>query len=211
MIQAIPVVTRADPTATASTLAEGYLSQPMIMAHGSFGWLQARGTLNLEGLTLERGELSTGAYGESYVDRRHPHAYVHELLAGVEPVFRGVAASLFAGRGFAPFGSDDPMARPFEKYPVNHHLAQVLERVVAVAAVRKGPVIGEIGTFNGDEPTSPGSSPEFSRFGDSWAARLTVTPFDGAELSGSVARGSRIAGWPTHVSRRHIAPMVRGS
>ena len=145
-------------------------------------------TLNLEGLTLERGELSTGAYGEGYVDRRHPHAYVHELLAGVEPVFHGVAASLFAGRGFAPFGSDDPMARPFEKYPVNHHLAQVLERIVAVAAVRKGPVIGEIGTFNGDEPTSPGSSPEFSRFGDSWAARLTVIPFDGAELSGSVAR-----------------------
>lgn len=188
MIQAIPVVTRADPTATASTLAEGYLSQPMIMAHGSFGWLQARGTLNLEGLTLERGELSTGAYGESYVDRRHPHAYVHELLAGVEREFHGVAASLFAGRGFAPFGSDDPMARPFEKYPVNHHLAQVLERIVAVAAVRKGPLIGELGTFNGDEPTSPTSSPEYNRFGDSWAARLTMIPFGGAELSGSVAR-----------------------
>jgi hypothetical protein len=102
MIQAIPVVTRADPTAARSVLTEGYLSQPMIMAHGSLGWLRARGTLNLEGLTLERGELSTGAYGESYVDRRHPHAYVHELLAGVEPVFYGVAASLFAGRGFAP-------------------------------------------------------------------------------------------------------------
>jgi len=64
MIQAIPVVTRADPTATRSTLAEGYLSQPIVMAHGSFGWFQARGTLNLEGLTLERGELSTGGYGE---------------------------------------------------------------------------------------------------------------------------------------------------
>jgi len=113
MIQAIPVVTRADPTATRSTLAEGYLSQPIVMAHGSFGWFQARGTLNLEGLTLERGELSTGGYGEGYVDRRHPHAFVHELLAGVEREFYGVAASVFAGRGFAPFGSDDPMARPF--------------------------------------------------------------------------------------------------
>ena len=188
MIQAIPVVTRADPTATRSTLAEGYLSQPIVMAHGSFGWFQARGTLNLEGLTLERGELSTGGYGEGYVDRRHPHAYVHELLAGVERGFYGVAASVFAGRGFAPFGSDDPMARPFEKYPVNHHLAQVLERVVAVAAVRKGPIIGELGTFNGDEPTSPRSSPEYGRFGDSWAGRLTILPFAGVELSGSVAR-----------------------
>jgi hypothetical protein len=188
MVQAIPVVTRANPTATGATLTEGYLAQPMIMAHGSFGWLRARATLNVEGATLERGELSTGAYGEGYVDRRHPHAYVHEALAGVERDYRGVAASLYAGRGFAPFGSDDPMARPFEKYPVNHHLAQVLERVVAVVAVRKGPVIGELGTFNGDEPTAPRSSPEYSHFGDSWAARLTVTPFDGGEVSGSVAR-----------------------
>ena len=46
------------------------------------------------------------------------------------------------------------MVRPFEKYPVNHHLAQMLERVVAVGAVRYGPVIGEFGVFNGDEPTS---------------------------------------------------------
>jgi len=126
MAQAIPLVTRADPTATRSILTEGYLSQPMIMAHGWLGGLQARVTLNLEGLTLERGELSTGAYGESYVDRRHPHAYVHELLIGAEHAYTGVNGSLFVGRGFAPFGSDDPMTRPFEKYPVNHHLAQVL-------------------------------------------------------------------------------------
>ena len=188
MVQAIPVVTRADPTATRSALTEGYLSQPMIMAHASMGGLQVRGTLNLEGLTLDRGELSTGAYGESYVDRRHPHAYLHELLVGAQREYRGATGSLFFGRGFAPFGSDDPMVRPFEKYPVNHHLAQVLERVVATAAVRKGPVIGEIGTFNGDEPISPRSAPKFSHFGDSWATRLTLLPFAGAELSGSVAR-----------------------
>ena len=190
MVHAIPLVTRADPTAIRSILTEGYLSQPMIMAHGWLGGLQARGTLNLEGLTLERGELSTGAYGESYVDRRHPHAYVHELLIGAERAYTGVTGSLFFGRGFVPFGSDDPMTRPFEKYPVNHHLAQVLERVVAVAAVRKGFLIGEIGAFNGDEPTTPRSSPDYGRFGDSWAARLTLTPIDGAELSGSVARVS---------------------
>ena len=54
------------------------------------------------------------------------------------------------------------MVRPFEKYPINHHLAQILERVVAVGAVRRGPVIGEVATFNGDEPLGPGSSPELS-------------------------------------------------
>jgi hypothetical protein len=188
MVQAIPVVTRADPTATRTALTEGYLSQPMIMADGSFGWLQVRGTLNLEGLTLERGELTTGIYGEGYVDRRHPHAYVHELLAGAKRTYAGWAGSVFAGRGFAPFGSDDPMTRPFEKYPVNHHLAQVLERIVAIAAVSKGPVSGEIGVFNGDEPTAPRASPDYGRFGDSWAARLTIAPLDGAEVSASVAR-----------------------
>jgi hypothetical protein len=187
MVQAIPVVTRADPTATRSALTEGYLSQPMIMAHGSVAWLQARATLNLEGLTLQRGELNTGGYGEGYVDRRHPHAYVHELLLGAEHTFAGVDASVFGGRGFAPFGSDDPMTRPFEKYPVNHHLSQVLERVVAIAALRKGPVTAEVGTFNGDEPTGPSSSPNYDRFGDSWATRLTIAPLDGLEVSGSLA------------------------
>lgn len=188
MVQAIPVVTRADPTATRSALDEGYLTQPAAMGHVMWKPLQGIATLNFEGLTLKRGELTTGGYGEGYVDRRHPHSYVHELLAGVEGAHAGVSASLFAGRGFAPFGSDDPMVRPFEKYPVNHHLAQILERVVAIGAVRAGPVIGEFGVFNGDEPVSPGSSPNFERFADSWSSRVTVLPVEGAELSASIAR-----------------------
>jgi hypothetical protein len=187
MAQAIPLVTRADPTATRSALTEGYVTQPLIMTHASWRWLTGISTLNFEGLTIDRGELSTGGYGEGYVDRRHPHAYVHELLAGGESSAGGLRASLFAGRGFAPFGSDDPMVRPFEKYPVNHHLAQVLERVVAVGALRYGPVIAELGTFNGDEPSSPGSSPSFDRFGDSWASRVTVLPLRDAEVSASFA------------------------
>lgn len=189
MAQAIPLVTRADPTATRTALTEGYLSQPAIMAHALWGPLRGVGTLNLEGLTLQRGELNTGGYGEGYVDRRHPHSYVHELLVGAESggSQSNLDVSLFAGRGFAPFGSDDPMVRPFEKYPVNHHLAQILERVVAIGAVRYGPVIGEVGTFNGDEPTGPGSSPNFSRFGDSWSSRLTLLPLPYVELSASIA------------------------
>jgi hypothetical protein len=187
MVQAIPVVTRADHTPAHSTLTEGYLSQPMVMAHASWNWFQADGTLDLEGLTLQRGELNTGGYGEGYVDRRHPHSYIHEALLGAATRSHGFDASLFAGRGFAPFGSDDPMVRPFEKYPVNHHLAQILERLVAVAAVRRGPLLVEAATFNGDEPLSPTSSSSLSRFGDSWSTRVTLYPATGLELSGSFA------------------------
>jgi hypothetical protein len=188
MAQAIPLVTRADPTVGGRTLTEGYLAQPIVMAHASAGAWRGIATLNLEGLTLERGELSTGGYGEGYVDRRHPHAYVHELLAGYERSGSSWAASAFAGRGFVPFGSDDPMTRPFVKYPINHHLSQVLERIVAVGAVRYGRVIGEVATFNGDEPLGPGTEPEWDRFGDSWAGRLTYVPIDGTELSASYAK-----------------------
>lgn len=182
--RAIPLVTRTDPTATGTSLTEGYLSQPVVMAHGLWNALRGIATVNLEGLTLERGELNAGAYGEGYVDRRHPHMYVHELLAGAQvtraDMLRG---SGFFGRGFAPFGSDDPMMRPFVKYPVNHHLAQILERVVAVGAVRYGPAIAEFGIFNGDEPVSPTEGPNWNRFGDSWSTRVTVLPLAGAELS----------------------------
>ncbi len=73
MAQAIPLVSRATPTAEHESLTEGYLSQPLVMARGSYGWLTALTTVNFEGLTLKRGELTTGAYGEGYVDRRHPH------------------------------------------------------------------------------------------------------------------------------------------
>ena len=187
MGQAIGVATRADPTAIERVLTEGYLTQPMIMARGIWGLGRGVLTANFEDLTLKRGELTTGAYGEGYVDRRHPHAYFHELLAGLEGETRGLAGSLFAGRGFVPFGSDDPMVRPFEKYPVNHHLAQVLERLVAIVAVRRGPVIAEVGTFNGDEPLSATSAPAWDRFGDSWSTRLTLLPARGFELSASYA------------------------
>jgi hypothetical protein len=187
MAQAVPLVTRADPTATRRPLTEGYVAQPVVMARASTGIWRAEAMLNVEGLTLDRGELNTGAYGEGYVDRRHPHAYVHELVAGAEGARFGYSASLFAGRGFAPFGSDDPMVRPMVKYPVNHHLAQILERLVAVAALRRGRLIGEFGVFGGDEPLSPGSPPQLDRFADSWSGRLTLLPTSSLELSASLA------------------------
>ncbi len=100
--QAIPVVTRADPTATRSALTEGYLSQPIVMAHADRGRLRGIGTLNLEGLTLAARRVESPArYGEGYVDRRHPHAYVHELLVGVESARRTLLGVRRVGRSSA--------------------------------------------------------------------------------------------------------------
>ena len=192
--QVIPLLTRATPTASRRNLTEADLTQPILSGHVTTlgGRLTGHAMLNLEGVTLARGELNTGTYGEGYVDRRHPHSYVHELLVTARTDLslgaQLVALSLTAGRGFAPFGSDDPMARPFVKYPVNHHLAQVLERLVLVAAARAGPLTVEGGVFNGDEPVNPHSVPHWSRFGDSWSARATVRPADGVEMATSIAR-----------------------
>ena len=183
--RAIPLVTRASATPGGRTLTEAYLSQPAIMAGVAFGWLRATGTLDLEGLTLRRGELTHGAWGEGYVDRRHPHSYVHEAMLGlVTPSEAPTTASLFAGRGYVPFGSDDPMLRPFAAFPGNHHLAQIVERLVVVGAVRYAGVSAEGAVFNGDEPIDPAIPPLARRFGDSWSTRATL---DGAVLAPSLA------------------------
>jgi hypothetical protein len=149
-------------------------------------------TLDLEGATMSQGELTAGAWGEGFVDRRHPHTYVHELLLTADDLLGRAdgptRVSLTAGKGFAPFGTDDPMSRPVLRYPVNHHLAQILERAVAIAAVARGPVALEVGLFNGDEPERPGQWPRLGRFGDSWSTRVTGRPAAGLELQASTAR-----------------------
>ncbi len=154
------------------------------------GLLKLQSMINFEGLTIPDGVPSMGAWGEGFVDRRHPHTYAHEIMLSASQPFaeHGSDGVSFAmGKGFAPFGTDDPMSRPFLTYPVNHHLAQVLERLVAIAAVRLGPMTAEAGVFNGDEPTGPDSWPRLSRFGDSWAGRLTVAPVAGLEMQASYA------------------------
>lgn len=167
--------------------------QPSIMLHAVAldNRLRLLGMLNLEGQTIPDGELTPGDWGEGFMDRRHPHTYVHELtLAFDQLITRGkwpVRLSLVGGKGFAPFGTDDPMSRPVLRYPVNHHLAQILERVIGIAGVRAGPVLLEGGLFNGDEPERPGQWPRFSRFGDSWSSRLTLVPMARLELQGSHA------------------------
>ncbi|HEX6560203.1 MAG TPA: hypothetical protein VF021_12090 [Longimicrobiales bacterium] len=187
---AVGVARQVSPALLGRDLSEGYLTQPALMVHAMepTAHLSFTGMLNLEGLTLRRGELDHGIWGEGYIDRRHPHTYLHDAVATVQGGALGLSGSLAAGRGFAPFGTDDPMVRPFVSYPANHHLSQILERWVAIAALRRGPASLEFGTFNGDEPTGPKSLGRLSRFGDSWSARATLRPLQGVELQASYAR-----------------------
>ena len=188
--QAIPMLTRADPTAGAEARTELRVVAPAAWVHGTLagGRLALHAMVNGEGLTMPGGELATGGWGEGFVDRRHPHTWLHEAMLSFEqPVSGSVSASVSAGKGFAPFGTEDPMMRPALVYPVDHHWSQVLERAVAIAGLQAGPVTLEAGLFNGDEPTDWHSWPNWSRFGDSWAARAFVRPVDGLELEGSRA------------------------
>jgi hypothetical protein len=188
--QAIGVVTHESPAIHGRDLTEGYLTQPMVMATVGF-WdnaVEVIGALDFEGVTLERGELNAGIHGEGYIDRRHPHTYLHELVITAQRRFGLNGASLTIGKGFAPFGTDDPMARPFEKYPINHHLAQILERAVAIGALRTRRLILEGGLFNGDEPESAGDVPNRDRYWDSWSGRVTLIPFPQGEIQTSYAR-----------------------
>ena len=188
--EATGLLTRESPAIAGRDLTEGYLTQPIVMA--SLGlWndaLALKGTVDFEGLTMKRGELNAGIVGEGYIDRRHPHTYLHELVATAKREFGGAAISLTAGKGFAPFGTDDPMSRPFEKYPINHHLAQILERAIGVGAIRTGRLIIEGALFNGDEPESAGDNPNHARYWDSWSARATFLPFSQGEIQASYAR-----------------------
>jgi len=192
--QAIPLLTSTNALPGGATLTEARVVQPVLMidaaALGDHLRLSAMG--DFEGWTMPHGQLATGAYGEGYYDRRHPHTYVHELmLTGADVLGRldgPVVVSLSAGKGFAPFGTDDPMSRPPLLYPANHHLGQILERAVAVAAVSAGPVSLEGGTFNGDEPEYPSQWPKWNRFGDSWALRISGRPLRDGGLEAQLSR-----------------------
>jgi hypothetical protein len=125
------------------------------------------------------------------VDRRHPHTYFHELMLSATDLLgtldRDLRISLSGGKGFAAFGTDDPMSRPPLRYPVNHHFSQILERAVVIAGVAYGPLMLEGSWFNGDEPEYPAQWPVFDRFGDSRSIRLTVQPFEALEVQYSAA------------------------
>lgn len=190
---AIPALTETDVVPGDRSLGEVRVVQPMLtLDAGAFGdRLRLLSAVDFEKYTIPHGELAPGDWGEGFEDRRHPHTLVHQLMLVAPVVFGGgqgpVQVSLAVGKGFVPFGTDDPMSRPPVRFPVNHHLSQILERAVGIAGVRAGPVLVEGALFNGDEPVSPGSWPAWSRFGDSWATRLTLTPVAGLEAQGSYA------------------------
>jgi hypothetical protein len=190
MAQAIPIVTRASTVPHGGARTEATLTQTVVMARAAAlrGRVALDLTLDAEGVTMPGGELSLGAFGEGFVDRRHPHTYLHEAVLSGFAATGTVTMSVSLGRGFAPFGTDDPMMRPFEKYPINHHLSQILERGVIVGALRAGPAILEGATFGGEEPTSPSSMPRVRRLGDSWSMRFTIVPSAGSEVQASYAR-----------------------
>lgn len=183
------MLVHVDPIDAGAARSGAYLTQPVLVADASAagGTLSLHAMVNLEGLTLADGELAPGAWGEGFIDKRHPHTYLHELVATVSaPPLAGFEATVTVGKGFVPFGTDDPMSRPVVRYPVNHHFAQILERAVAILAVRRGPAAIEAAVFNGDEPEEPSSWPNLERFGDSWGGRITVWP--GAGIEGQLSR-----------------------
>jgi hypothetical protein len=178
MAQVFPIVTFGAPgREEGSALRETafYLTQPAIMANleRHDARLALRTTLNLEGLSQEDGELTFGGWGEGFIDKRHPHTLLHELMLSLNAWdVLGGEGSLSAGKGFAPYGTDDPMARPGLKYPTNHHLSQLLERWTVNAVYLRNGWSVEAGLFGGAEPEGPYDLSNIESFGDSWSARV---------------------------------------
>ncbi|HEX6060306.1 MAG TPA: hypothetical protein VFZ11_14950 [Gemmatimonadaceae bacterium] len=204
MAQLFPVVTAASDRQERSLLGTAglYATQPAVMLNVASprSRLVLRTTLNFEELTQENGELTYGGWGEGFIDSRHPHTLLHEamLTANWWDTGGGVL-SISAGKGFAPYGTDDPMGRPALKFPTNHHLSQVLERWTLNVAWLRGGWGLEGGLFGGAEPEDAYDLSNIERFGDSWSARLSrrfgaargsdgFGPFAPWELSASYAR-----------------------
>ena len=178
MAQAIPTATVSLPSDDGTPLDRRglYLTQPALMLNieSRESRVALRTTLNFEGLTQPDGELTFGGWGEGFLDKRHPHTYLHEAMLSVNVWAQsGGGFSISAGKGFAPYGTDDPMSRPVIKYPTNHHLSQILERFT-LNAVYVNPLWSvEAGVFGGNEPTSPGDFSNAESFANSWSARVT--------------------------------------
>jgi hypothetical protein len=199
MAQVYPIVTAgfgSDANAAIRT-TELYLTQPVLMANleGPASRVVLRTTLNFEGLTQDDGELTFGAWGEGFLDKRHPHTLLHEAMLSVNFWdVAGGALSLSAGKGFAPFGTDDPMARPVAKFPTNHHLSQILERFLVGAAYRRSGWSVETAVFGGTEPAGPYDFSNIESFPNSWSARI-ARRFGG---------GGLLAEWEVSASYGHV-------
>jgi hypothetical protein len=177
MAQVFPTVTAGTPWREETLLntAGLYATQPAAMFNltSPNARVVLRTTLNFEAWTQRDGELTFGGWGEGFIDSRHPHTVLHEaMLTANWWNVAGGALSISAGKGFAPYGTDDPMSRPAVKFPTNHHLSQVLERWTMNGAYLKGGWSLEAGLFGGGEPTGPYDFSNVESFGDSWSARV---------------------------------------
>ena len=178
MAQLFPIGSLAAPATDDTPLdrSELYVTQPALMfnVESPGSRITVRTTINLEGLTQPDGELTFGGWGEGFIDKRHPHTYLHEAMLSVN-LRRGEARglSISAGKGFAPYGTDDPMMRPVVKYPTNHHLSQILERWTVNGIWADPNWSVEAGVFGGTEPTSPSDLSNIESFGDSYSLRVT--------------------------------------
>ena len=177
MAQAFPAVTIALPGEDNTPLDKAgvYVTQPALMFNieAPQSRIVLRSTINLEGLTQPNGELTFGGWGEGFIDKRHPHTYLHEVMLSFNSGDENRGWSVSAGKGFAPYGTDDPMMRPVMKYPTNHHLSQILERWTLSGAWTRAGWSVEAGVFGGNEPTSPTDLSNIESFGNSWSARIT--------------------------------------
>jgi hypothetical protein len=194
MAQIVPTATIALPADDGTPLARRglYLTQPALMFNieSTGSGVSLRTTLNFEGVTQPAGELTFGGWGEGFLDKRHPHTLLHEAMLSVNIWARdGGGFSVSAGKGFAPYGTDDPMSRPIVKYPTNHHLSQILERWTLNAVYASPQWSAEVGVFGGNEPTSPWDFSNIESFANSWSARVT----------GRLGVG-RMGFWPWEVS-----------
>jgi hypothetical protein len=228
MAQAFPIVTFGAPGAEEGSPLRRtgvYLTQPAVMANleSPSQRLVLRTTLNFEGLTQPDGELTFGGWGEGFLDSRHPHTLVHELMLSFNVWdFAGGSASISLGKGFAPYGTSDPMARPGLKYPTNHHLSQILERWTLSATWLRGRWSFEAGVFGGQEPEGPYDFSNIESFGDSWSARLArrfgagsgpAAEWEASVSFGSVTEYAHTVEETTRLANaaiRHAAPLARG-
>src|SRR5690606_18761 len=133
MAQAFPIGTGGEAFHDAAPLdaQDLYLTQPAIMVNlaSPQSRFVLRTTLNFEAWTQREGEITYGGWGEGFIDKRHPHTFLHEAMLSLNAWGApGGSFSLSAGKGFAPYGTDDPMGLLALKFPTNHHLSQIFER-----------------------------------------------------------------------------------
>jgi hypothetical protein len=199
MAQLFPMVTTGSPGDAALPIHDTqiYATQPALMLNLENRARTAvlRTTLNFEAWTQPGGEYTFGGWGEGFLDKRHPHTLLHEAAISLNAWNApGGSASLTVGKGFAPYGTEDPMSRPVAKFPTNHHLSQIPERwLVAGSYLTRSGLSLEASVFGGAEPTGAYDFSNIESFGDSYSARVTQR-FGGTgteapwELSGSWAR-----------------------